>query len=134
MDNPLHDRQADAGPLVVFDPMQTLKDPEELVGVAHVETDPVVFDEIDLFGRPLADPAADLDHGRLAFRAIFERIGDQVRPYLFEQRRIGVTCGQVAHSDFDPASVLLQFQLLQALPDDAAGGDLILFERLAAQP
>src|SRR5438093_1586472 len=42
LDDALHDGQADSGPLVLLGPVQPLEDAEQLVGVAHVEADPVV--------------------------------------------------------------------------------------------
>src|SRR5439155_22745489 len=46
MDHALHDRQPHPGALVLLGAVQPLEDAEELVGVLHVESDPVVPDVV----------------------------------------------------------------------------------------
>jgi hypothetical protein len=47
MDNPLDGGQADAGPFVLFGPVQALEDAEQLWGVAHVEAHTVVSHKVN---------------------------------------------------------------------------------------
>ena len=47
--NPLDGRQANAATLEFICGMETLKGAEELLGMLHVESDPIVAHEIDIF-------------------------------------------------------------------------------------
>ena len=47
-DNALDYSQADTRPLIVLLGMQTLEGLEELAGILHIKTGPVILDEIDL--------------------------------------------------------------------------------------
>jgi hypothetical protein len=46
MDDPLHNRQANAGSLILFGEMESLKHAEQFVDIAHVKANAIVFDEI----------------------------------------------------------------------------------------
>src|ERR1700687_310651 len=54
LDDALYDCQADAGAREILRAMQSLKHVEQLVGILHVEADPVVADDEDLFVADLA--------------------------------------------------------------------------------
>jgi len=47
LQDPLHDRQADAGARIFAGFVQTLEDPEQLVDVLHIEADAVVAHVVD---------------------------------------------------------------------------------------
>jgi len=46
LDDPLHDGESDAGSLILFGRMQSLKHAKQFVGIPHVKADTVVFHEI----------------------------------------------------------------------------------------
>src|SRR5205823_11910466 len=79
-DDPMHDRQTDAGARERLLRMEALKHAEELVGIAHVETDAVVAHVVDGV-RALAQCAL-FDAGWIAAGAEFEGIGQQVDQHL----------------------------------------------------
>ena len=107
VDDPLHDGEADAGALIVLGPVQPLEDAEQLVGVAHVEADAVVLDEI---GRIALAVAVALPISIIALRLaarVLEGVGQQVDPDLLEQRRVGLARRQLADVDLDLPAVPL---------------------------
>ena len=60
----LHVRQADAGALELFGAMQPLEDPEQPVGIGHVEANPVVAHEHHRLGRRTVGRTTDFDPAR----------------------------------------------------------------------
>src|ERR1051326_3571937 len=61
LDNTLYQRQTDAVSFVFFGTVQSLEDPEQFVGIAHIKAHPVVFDEIDRAVRFAVGYAAHFD-------------------------------------------------------------------------
>ena len=47
VDDPLHNRQPDAGSLKFLGPVEALENPKKLVDILHVKPDAVISDEID---------------------------------------------------------------------------------------
>src|SRR5579863_3761485 len=96
VDDSLDDRQAHSRPCIIFGPVQSLKNAEQLAGIFHVEPDPIVFDEIRRARLPAllhSRAAADFDDRRQTLPRVLERVGNQVEPHLLEQRRISLTLG-----------------------------------------
>src|ERR1700680_1903074 len=82
----LDDREAHTGAAELVRAMQPLEHAEQLVGVFHIESHPVVTYRVDILGGVL--PAAHLDPGLRRLAAVLDRIGDQVRPHLPQQRAV----------------------------------------------
>jgi hypothetical protein len=62
VNDPLHNRQADAGAFKFVRAVEALKDAEQFVRIPHVKTGPVVAHEIDVL--VLLKFAADFNDGR----------------------------------------------------------------------
>src|SRR5260221_8372738 len=88
LDNPLHNREADPGSLIFFGKMESLKHAEQLVGIAHVKANAIVFDEIQGMARRISWCATNLNPRRRATRSVFDGVRKQVHPDLLEQRRV----------------------------------------------
>jgi len=93
----LHDREPNAGALELFRAMQSLKDAEQLIGVARVKAGPIVLDVVDCLipirGRAHLDP----------------RLGSRVIEWCeINGRKYHVIGGKVSHAvtnpTFDPVS------------------------------
>ena len=97
LDDPLHDREADARAFVLLRAVQPLEDAEKFVRVAHVEAGAVVADEIDILA--VLRLAADFDDCLLDLARVLERVGKQVDPNLPEQRRVAPARWQFAQAD-----------------------------------
>src|ERR1700738_1619901 len=82
LDDALYDRQADTGACEILRTVQSLKHVEHLVGILHIEADPVVADEEDLLVAYLA--RADLDNGVVAQSRVLEGVVDEVHEHLLE--------------------------------------------------
>src|SRR3970040_390525 len=87
-DDALHDGQTDAGALELLRAVQPLEHAEQLVVVAHVEPGAVVLHAIDALRAVLA--AAHRDQPLLAPAAELDRVCQQVRPCLLQQRPVAV--------------------------------------------
>ncbi len=75
------------GSLEVLRAVQALEHSEEARRLAHVEADPVVGDEVD---RNLAVHASpDADHRGVLALGELDRVPEQVREHLAQERRIG---------------------------------------------
>src|SRR5882724_6472703 len=109
LDDPLHDRQADAGAFELFGRMQPLEDPKQLAGVLHVEPGAVVAHEHDQLAC-LFD-AAHFDRGRSATACEFERIGEQVHEHLPEQQWIALTLRELVDSELERALAFSRSQV-----------------------
>ena len=68
--------QADAGPLILARGVQALEDAEQLAGVAHVETDPVVADEESNLSVRGGTPHLNL--GTFPATGVLQGIGEQI--------------------------------------------------------
>src|SRR5579862_8934937 len=76
LDDPLDDREADAGALELALRMQSLEDPEELGGVLHVEPRTVVLHQV---GRPiLYRLASNIDASRVTAGGELVGVGQQI--------------------------------------------------------
>src|SRR5687767_3395697 len=93
LDDPLHDCQANAGSLILFGEMESLKHAEQLVDIAHVKANAIIFDEIKGMTRRTFCLATDLNPRRYATRSVFHGVREQVHPDLLEQRRVRGTSG-----------------------------------------
>ena len=133
LDDPLHDRQAHAGPLILLGKMESLKHAKQLVDIAHVKTDAIVFDEIQGTAHRVFERATDLNPRMSAMRCVLHGVREQVHPDLLEQRRVRGTRGQIPHHDFDaPASPFL-LQLFEAAVHDRCWLRVLRVERLTAE-
>ncbi len=131
MDDPLHQGQAHARPLVVLLPVQSLEHTEQLVRVGHVEAHSVVPHEVDRLAVPRE--AAGLDPGLCAAARELQGVGQQVEPDLLEEGRVGPAGGQLAEDDLDLPTLALALELLEALADEVGHGHRLRGHRLAAQ-
>src|SRR5581483_10416382 len=130
VDDALHDRQADAGPLEIFGAMQPLEHAKELVGVFHVEADSVVADEEDPFTAVVA--GADLHRRAVTLARILECVVDQVHEHLLEQRRVAADGWQLANGNLYRTPFRVRMQFGEHLLHDPSGGYLDLAQGLAA--
>src|SRR5581483_2915052 len=85
--DPLDDREADAGAFELLGAVEALEDPEELARVPHVETRPVVLDEVDRLALPAT--AADLDHRLGAPARELPGVADEVHEDLPDEPAVG---------------------------------------------
>jgi hypothetical protein len=77
--------------------VQALEHAEQFTRMLRIEPDAVVAYEIDrLIGATLA---ADLDPRRIAVARELERVAEQVRDHLLQQRRIGLHGAQLVRTD-----------------------------------
>ena len=100
MNNPLHQRQADARALVFLLTVQPLEHAEQLIDVLHVESDTVVPDGKGFF--PVLNGHADFDSSLVAPPCVFYRIGEQIGKNLFQHCAVGLHVGFVPHDAADP--------------------------------
>src|SRR4030095_4418769 len=93
----LHDGKTDASTRKLFDTVQALKNAEELVVIAHVESDAVILDTVHGFILQFltAYPHAWL----IAFGGVLDRIADEIDPYLAQHRTIARCRPQRVHLD-----------------------------------
>jgi hypothetical protein len=82
MHNPLHDGQADARAFIVFDAMQSLKNTKQLVRVAHVETNSVVFDKVGHAVHLCA--TAHFNARSAALAGVLYGVAEQIQPDLLK--------------------------------------------------
>src|SRR5262245_61397484 len=74
LDNPLHDCQSNAGPLIFLGKMESLKYAEQLVSIAHIKANAIVFDEIEGIPCRIIWLATDFNPWRPATGRIFHRV------------------------------------------------------------
>src|SRR4029434_3098504 len=93
----LHDCEADPRTRKLFDAVQALKDAEELVVIAHIESDAVILDTVHRFILQFltAYPHAWL----IAFGGVLDRIADKINPDLAQHRAIARGRRQRVHLD-----------------------------------
>src|SRR5262245_21041472 len=82
----VHNREADTRTRKLVDAVQALKNAEELIVIAHVESDPVILDTVHRF--TLQFLTAYLHAWLIAFGGVFDRIADEIYPYLPQHRAI----------------------------------------------
>ena len=80
------DGQSYAGAGKLLGTMQALKNAEELVRIAHVETRAIVCHFVDGFAALYA--ATDRDRWLGPFGAVFQGIADEIAPHLADDRRV----------------------------------------------
>src|SRR5260221_3906474 len=90
-DDALNDRESDPRSRIVFRAMEPLEDAEEFAGVARVETDTVVFDEIDDFTAPFVELGSNNYLRGVLAAGVLERIGEEVHDHPFQQRLVTPT-------------------------------------------
>ena len=83
LDDPLDDRQADAGAFEFVRGMQPLENAEQLADVPHVEAGAVVTHEEHGFAVHFV--ATHFDDRRIALPRELESVGEQVRQHLPQQ-------------------------------------------------
>src|ERR1700679_2439515 len=93
----MHNRESDACPGKFFRSMQALKDPEEFVRIAHIETCSVILHLVDSFA--IFHSAADPDPWFRSFGAVLQGVADEVAPDLTNGGRIPLDGGQVRYID-----------------------------------
>src|SRR6266511_3010212 len=131
MHDPLDDGEADPGPLVFLGPVHPLKHPEQLVGVAHVEADAVVLDEIHPMALQL--PGPDLDHSGGTGSCEFERVGQKVHVDLLEEGGIRLAWRERVDANVHLPAFELGPELRQGAARNLRGVDLPLHQGLPAQ-
>src|SRR6266542_550779 len=129
--DPLDDGEADPGPLILLGPVHPLEHPEQLVRVAHVESDAVVFDEIHPV--PLQLPGPDLDHGGRTGSGELERVGQKVHVDLLEEGGIRLARRELVDANVHPPPFELGVELPQGAARHVRRVDLPLDQRLPAQ-
>src|SRR5689334_20212756 len=107
-DDPVHQREADAGALELRGVVQTLKHAEQLFLVARIEARTVVPDEVDVL--LVVGDRADLDDGLLLLGAELQSIREEIGPHLLEQHAIAFRSRQRAESKLRPSRVMLSAQ------------------------
>lgn len=92
--NPLDDRQPDAGAFVLLGAVHALEHAEQLVAIAHIKAHAVVFNRVNscCFALGLA---GDRDHRRVAPAGVLDRVARPVEPDLLSGA-VGLAGGQVA--------------------------------------
>src|SRR5205823_427473 len=133
MNDPLYDCKADAGALVFLGPVQPLENAEQLVSVPHVEADAVVLDEIR--GLAISRPVktANFDRRGWPSAGVFQGVGKQVRPDLFDQGRIAGATRQLADAQLGLPGRQFAAELIDGLLDDVGHLDRLPFERLPTE-
>src|SRR5438876_8322446 len=121
IDDPLDDGKADPGPLVLLGPVHPLEHPEQLVGVAHVEADAVVLDEIHPMALQL--PGPNLDHGGGTGSGELESVGQKVHVHLLEERGIRLAQGKLVDANVHLPPLELGPELRQGPPRHFRGID-----------
>ena len=82
VNDPLHNRQANAGALKFIGAVEALEDAKQLAHITHVKSGAVVAHKIDAL--VLLKFAADFNDRRMAVTGVFERVGKQVDPDLVQ--------------------------------------------------
>src|SRR5205823_3735271 len=104
LDDPVDDRQADAGTLEILTAVHSLKHPEELAGVFHVEAGPIIPNKVGwtLDGIGLKD--ANFDPGLFVLARVLDGVTQEVDEDLFEQSGVAFGIWQLAdhHLDLSP--------------------------------
>src|SRR6266480_824551 len=131
MNNPLHNRQADAGAFKFLSPMQSLEHAEQFVGVLHVKAGAVIGNEIDFFA--VIGCRSYFDQRRRAFATVFDRVRNQIHPNLFQQCRIAFARRQLADANVDLMHVLLSTQFLERFAGQFRHVDRLRMQREPAQ-
>src|SRR6266496_2617352 len=108
-DDSPHIGQTDAGALEISRSMESLKHAKELVGITHIEPDPIIANEKNVFGAGL--DAADFNTRLLAGSGVFESIADQVNQHLSKQGRVGANFRQFTNGPFHLAIIGLVTQI-----------------------
>src|SRR5258708_7385582 len=85
-DDPLHDGEAHARAFELRGPMQALEDPEQFIGILHVETDAVVA---HVYGT-LLRLVANIDDRTRLLACVLERIADQILEHLLHETGIAL--------------------------------------------
>src|SRR3990172_2250701 len=134
LDDALDNGEADARAFVFLGAMQALEDPEEFVGVAHVEAHAVVADEIADGRWPLCVAGGGWPMAICDLRFVIgylpahfnprhfsrpselERVRDQVDEHLLEQHWVGAAGGQIANLNLQPPVSTPPAQVLTHLP------------------
>src|SRR5207247_11147286 len=91
-DDSPHIGQTDAGALEISRSMETLKHAKELVGITHIEPDPIIAHEENVPAVGL--DAADFNTRLLASSGVSESIGDKINQHLSKQGRVGANVRQ----------------------------------------
>jgi hypothetical protein len=97
--------------------VEPLEHAEKLAGVAHVEPDPVVPNEIDSPVRLVARVATDFNPRLGPFATVFEGIGEQVHPNLFQHRWIGAVGRHLADMNRHRKDLRSRAQFVQTVVD-----------------
>src|SRR2546427_12833272 len=111
--DPVDDRQADAGTFVVLGPVQPLKNAEKLVGITHVEPDAVVLDEKDRFHRAGVRSGAVYDSCWFPPPRVLQGVADEVDEHLLEQDRLGQALGKLSDRQLHRTTLQVRRQLLE---------------------
>jgi hypothetical protein len=80
-DDPLHNGEAHASPLVFIGAMEPLEHPEELIGMMHIEAGAIISDKVHRRAVRFRS-AADLDGGGVSVARKLDRVAEQVRQDL----------------------------------------------------
>src|SRR6266542_465418 len=131
IDDSLDDGKADPGPFVVLRSVHPLEHPEQLVGVAHVEPDAVVLDEVHAMALQL--PRPDLDHRGGTGSGELQRVGQEVHVDLLEERGIRLARGELVDANVHFPSLELGPELGQGAPRHFRRVDQPPDQRLPAQ-
>lgn len=94
LDNPPHISQPNPGAFKFINPVQTLKDAKELVGISHVKTDAVIADKKDPLGL-LARLTTDFDFRLRTASGKFQGIREEVDQHLAQHRPVAGDDGEV---------------------------------------
>lgn len=86
--------KADTGALEFRIIVEPLKYFEKFAGIIHIEAGTIVFDVIGDFA--VGGFRTDVDQRRRIFRRVFDRIRDEVHPYLREEGSVAVCRGKRA--------------------------------------
>src|SRR5206468_5282180 len=101
-DDAMHGGQTNAGAFKFLGAVETLEDTEELIGVFHVEANPVVANEDGGLAIGLEGP--DFDH-RLGPRAgVFDGVGKEVGKDLLEKTGVALDGRQGLQTPLDAAA------------------------------
>ena len=90
--------------------MQPLENPEELVGILHVEPSAVIANEDDGFPGITA-VASDFNAGLLAVASVLDSVVDQIGQHLAQHRRIAAHLGQWPDVPRDLSSLSIRQQI-----------------------
>src|SRR5215510_2923652 len=87
VDDALHNSEAHACALILLGAVQSLKDAEELMSIAHVETYAIVFDEVDVLVAGVL--TTHFNAGALTFTGELDSIREEVDQDLLQQGHVG---------------------------------------------